>query len=337
MNISLRQLRAFAAINQLGSFTKAAGALHATQPALSAQINELEQTLGVRLFDRSTRSVSITQAGRDLLPVVDKILADVALVLTHARGIVQGNIGRVAVAALPSVSSTTLPQAVAHFRRQFPGITISLKDALAARIVQMIRDDEVDFGLTSPPTGDAQLEFTPLASDRMVAVLPRNHPLANAKRIKLADLLDTPLILMNRDSSVRRIVDAACASLGRIATPAYEPAFMATAIGMVRAGLGATLLPSSAFEITSGGDLVTHPLQERELTRQIGVLRKRARSLSPAAESFVRALRTHARDWFNQSLPVTVTPPNRRRRGEPLSPSRHRGKRGSPANAKRRR
>ena len=75
--------------------------MHATQPALSAQINELEQTLGVRLFDRSTRSVSITQAGRDLLPVVDKILADVALVLTHARGIVQGNIGRVAVAALP--------------------------------------------------------------------------------------------------------------------------------------------------------------------------------------------------------------------------------------------
>jgi DNA-binding transcriptional LysR family regulator len=170
----------------------------------------------------------------------------------------------------------------------------------------------------------------------MVAVLPRNHPLANARRIKLVDLLDTPLILMDRDSSVRRIVDAASASLGRIATPAYEPAFMATAIGMVRAGLGATLLPSSAVEITSGTDLVTHPLAERELTRQIGVLRKRARLLSPAAEAFVRTLRTHALDWFNQSLPLTVSPLIRRQRDEPLSPSRHRRKKGSPASAKRR-
>src|SRR5882672_10342648 len=111
MNISLRQLRAFAAVAQLGSFTRAADALHATQPALSAQINELEDSLGVRLFDRSTRSVTITQAGRDLLPVVAKILDDVARVPTHARDVARKNIGRVVVAALPSVSSTLLPQA----------------------------------------------------------------------------------------------------------------------------------------------------------------------------------------------------------------------------------
>ena len=95
----------------------------------------------------------------------------------------------------------------------------------------------------------------------MVAVLPRHHPLASARRVKLADLLDTPLILMNRDSSVRRIVDTACASLGRMPAPAYEPAYMATAIGMVRAGLGATLLPSSALEIAAAADLVMQTLE----------------------------------------------------------------------------
>ncbi|HEY3179051.1 MAG TPA: LysR family transcriptional regulator [Casimicrobiaceae bacterium] len=301
-NINLRQLRAFMTIGVLGSFTRAADALHTTQPALSAQIRELEAELGLRLFDRNTRSVSPTQAGRDLLPIVEKILADIGVVAAHAQNVVQRNIGRIAIAALPSVSSTLLPQAVVRFRTQFPGVTVALKDSLAEGIVEMIRNDDVDFGVTSSPASDAQLEFTPLASDRMVALLPRDHPLASARRLRLADLLDTPLILMNRDSSVRRIVDAACVSLGRMATPAYEPAFMATAIGMVRAGLGATLLPSSALEIAAAADLVVQKLDAPELTRQIGVLRKRTRSLSPAADSFVGTLRTHAREWFSRHL-----------------------------------
>jgi LysR family transcriptional regulator, carnitine catabolism transcriptional activator len=292
MNISLRQLRTFATIGRLGSYTRAAEALHATQPALSAQINELEGMLGVRLFDRSTRSVAMTQAGRDLLPVVEKILADVGLVLTHARDIAEKNVGRVTVAALPSVSSTLLPHAVAQFRTRHPGVTITLRDALAGRVVEMIRADSVDFGLTSDPGSDPQLEFRSLASDRMVAVLPGKHPLAGAKRIDLRDLLDTPLILMNRESSVRRVVDAACAAIGRIAAPAYEPEFMATAIGMVRAGLGATLLPSSALEIAAASDLVVHPLDDPRLTRQLGILRKRQRAFSPAAEAFVADLET---------------------------------------------
>ena len=301
MNVSLRQLRAFAAIGQLGSFTRAADALHATQPALSAQISELESVLGVRLFDRSTRSVRITQAGRDLLPVVDKILADVGIVMTRAQDVSRMNVGRVVVAALPSVSSTLLPRAVVRFQAQHPGVSFVLKDALAERIVDMIRRDDVDFGLTSAPPVDAQLVFTALASDRMVAVLPRNHPLAEKKRFDLADLLDSPLILMDRDSSVRRVVDQACATLGRIAAPAYEPAFMATAIGMVRAGLGATLLPSSALEISAASDLIVHPLDHPGLTRQLGVLKKRERSLSPAAEAFVAALRARAKEWFTGS------------------------------------
>src|SRR5437763_15752121 len=102
MNVSLRQLRAFAAIGQLGSFTRAADALHATQPALSAQISELESVLGVRLFDRSTRSVRITQAVGDLLPVVYKILGDVGIVITRALYVSLLYVGRVVVAAVPA-------------------------------------------------------------------------------------------------------------------------------------------------------------------------------------------------------------------------------------------
>jgi len=298
MNINLRQLRAFVSIGHLGSFTRAANALHATQPTLSAQISQLEESLGVRLFDRSTRSVTMTQVGRDLLPVVDKVLSDLAAVAVRARDVAQKNTGRVVVAALPSISSTLLPRAIAGFRKTYPGISIGLKDALAERIVDMIRSDEADFGISSSAMNDPQIEFTPLATDRMVLVLPRGHKLAKAAKISLEDLLDVPLIFMNRDSSVRRVLDDAYASAGRPATPSYEAAFMSTAIGMVRAGLGVTLLPSSALEVKTASDLVWRAVNHPKLKRKIGILRKRRQSLSPAAASFVVSLHALCRDWF---------------------------------------
>lgn len=292
MNFNLRQLRAFVSIGRLGSFTKAADALHATQPALSAQIRELEESLGVKLFDRSTRSVTLTQAGEDLLPVVDNVLGDLGSVVARARDVARRNTGRVTVAALPSLSATLMPDVVARMRALHPGIAIVIKDALAERIIGLVRADEADLALTSSPPIDPQLQFTPLLTDRMVAVLPPGHPLANAKTVKLADLLTSPLVLMDRDSSVRRIVDGACASIGRLAEPAYEAAYMSTAIGLVRAGLGATLLPSSASELRATGDLVIRDLDAPRVERELGILKQRRRAYSPAAEAFVGVLGT---------------------------------------------
>ena len=301
MSVSLRQLRAFASVGRLGSFTKAADALHMTQPALSARIRELEEALGVRLFDRSTRSVVVTSTARDLLPVVDQILSEISGVVARARDVASRNVGTVTIAALPSVSSTMLPRAIARFRVRYPGITVTPRDALAERIVDMIRSDQVDFGITSARTGDAQLDFFPLATDHMVAVLARGHPLARAKRLDLSGLLTGPLILMDRDSSVRRIVDNAYAAEGLIATPAFEATYMSTAIGMVRGRLGVTLLPSSALELRGASDVVLRRMPHPLLERKLGILRRRDRSLTPAAEAFVELLRTFAVEWFRAS------------------------------------
>ena len=189
-----------------------------------------------------------------------------------------------------------MPDVVARMRALHPGIAIVIKDALAERILGLIRADEVDLALTSAPPVDPQLSFTPLLNDRMVAVLPHRHPLASAKTVKLADLLASPLVLMDRDSSVRRIVDAACASIGRLAEPAYEAAYMSTAIGLVRAELGATLLPSSAAELRAAGDLVIRDLDAPRIERELGLLKQRRRAYSPAAEAFVGVLNAVARE-----------------------------------------
>ena len=290
MDINLRQLRAFASIGRLGSFTRAAAALHVTQPALSTQIRELEVALGVKLFDRSTRSVSLTRAGEDLLPVVDGVLREIGSVVTRASDVAQRITGRVAVAALPSLAATVMPDVVARMRALHVGIVVVVRDALAERILGLVRAGEVDLALTSKPPIDPQLQFTPATKDRIVAVLPPSHPLAKSKAVRLADLLASPIVLMDRDSSVRRSVDAACASIGRMAEPRFEVAYMWTAIGMVRAGLGATLLPSSAAELRTIGDLVVRDLVTPRIERELGVLKLRRRAYSPAAEALVSVL-----------------------------------------------
>jgi len=298
MNPNPRQLRAFVAISRLGSFTKAAEALHSTQPALSAQINQLESNLGVRLLDRSTRRVTLTHVGRDLLPAVEKAMHDLASLTSRARDIAQMRTGRVSVAALPSISSSFLPEAIAQFSAQFPGVSVSLDDALAERIIELIRLQSVDFGITSSALVDSHMSFLRIGSDQMVAVMPRGHSLARMKRLSLRHMLDLPLIFMNRDSSVRRIVDDACAAQGRLPSPAYEAAYMSTAVGMVRAGLGVTLLPSSALELTAASDLQCVPIADRRLMREIGIVTNEGQSLSPAASAFIALLRKKSASWF---------------------------------------
>ena len=290
MDFTLRQLRAFAAIARLGSFTRAAQALHTTQPALSAQIRSLEGALGVRLFDRDTRSVAPTRAGADLLPVVDLVLGALATAAARAEGAAARNTGRVVVAALPSLAATVLPGVLATLAARHPGIVVAVRDGLAERTLGAVRAGEVDLAFTSAPPQDRELAFAPLFADRMMAVLPPRHPLARAKLLKLADLLATPLVLMDHDSSVRRRVDEASASIGRLATPAYEVAFMATAIGLVRAGLGATLLPSSAAELRDARGLVVRAVDEPRIERPLGLLTQRRRTATPAVDAFVAVL-----------------------------------------------
>lgn len=290
MDFTLRQLKAFSTVARLRSFTRAAEALHATQPGLSAQIRELEESLGVRLFDRSTRSVAPTQAATDLLPVIEQVLGALASVAVRAEDVANRRTGRVVVAALPSLAATLVPGVVSRLRDRHPGIAVAVRDGLAERTLAAVRSGDVDLALTSAPPPDRELAFAPLLADRMMAVMPRAHPLARARSVRLADLLDGPLVLMDRDSSVRKLVDAASASLGRLSEPAYEVAFMSTAIGLVRAGFGATLLPSSAAELRGASDLRVRELVAPRLVRSLGLLTQRQRAPSPAVEAFVAAL-----------------------------------------------
>jgi DNA-binding transcriptional LysR family regulator len=290
MNVNLRHLEAFAAVARLCSFTAAARLLNLSQPALTVQIRQLEETLTVRLLDRNTRSVRLTLAGEELAPVVERLLAEIDSVVSSAKAMSGKTKGSVRVAALPSIAATLLPRIIVGFRRRYPGVSVVVRDAPAERVVSMVHSEQVDLGLGSPDGADPGLRFTPLFKDHMRLVLPVGSPLLRQRSIGLADLTGHPLILPGPDSSVRRLVDTAFRSMGLNVTPAYEASLMSTVAGMVRAGLGAAILPSAALDMGELTGLRSRPLREPMLVREIGVLQKAGRSLSPAAASFLEAV-----------------------------------------------
>ena len=273
MNFTLRELEAFLGVARFGNFTRAARSLHMSQPALTVRIRHLEDALGVRLLDRTTRSVALTQVGREFLPVVERVLGEIDAVAVNARELAGKRRGLVTVAA---------------FKTSHPGITVRLRDAVAQRVVSLVKSGEADFGIGSPTTRDPELRVSNLMDDPVCVAVPPGHPL---ERIYLEDLLESPLILMDREYSVRALIERAFHSIGRTVVPAYEASYVPTALGLVKAGLGiAVVARSAAGEAAELVGLRARPIDHPELVRHIGLIECAGRSLSPAAQQLVGAV-----------------------------------------------
>jgi len=289
-NLNLRHLEAFVAIVTTGNFTRAAQTLHISQPALTVQIRQLEQTLGVRLLDRNTRTVKVTRIGQQLSPVVQRILRDLDGVSHHAHELAAGVRGVVSLAAIPSACAIVLPRIIAGFRKEHIGITVTLKDVTSPRVLTMVKNEDVDLGIGSFTDVDPTIQVTSLFTDQMRVVMPKQFPLAHKRPVRLKDLIGLPLILMDPQTSLRMLVDRAFESIGYFPTPTYEVTYMSSVVGMVRAGLGVALLPSATLEVEELSGLVSRAVNQPGLTRRIVAVHKTGRQLSPAATSFLSAL-----------------------------------------------
>ena len=283
----MRQVRAFVTVAQLKSFTRAATLLHISQPALTVQVNKLEDILAVRLLDRNSRTVEITRVGRELLPVFQRILRELDSVIVDTRALANQRHGVVRIATLPSFAAGPLPALISKFRRAHSGMSFVVKDAIASRVTASVRSEEVDIGITGGDVPDAELEILHRSHDQMLVVFPPQHPFARKRKIKLQDLAEHPLVLMDSETSVRAIVDAAFAAAGLLAIPACEATYMMTAVGMVKAGLGVTVLPASAKEIRAEPTLKSRPIDDPAFKRSVLVIKKRSRTLPPAAQLFL--------------------------------------------------
>lgn len=301
-NISLRQIRTFLAIVETGSFRKASERVHLSQPAVTAHIRQLEEQIGIPLLDRTTRRVRTTPAGERFRFRTERLLAELRDVVDELKDEAELQRGRVAVACVPTIASRFLPDALASFRHQFPGISVSIDDVVAAEIYEMLADAKADIGIGPRPERGADYDFQLLARDPFVAVVPRDHPWTRRRSVSLADLSKVPFLAMSRDSNVRSLLENAFATKSLQVTPRFETRHHYTLGGMVEAGLGVTVLPSMAVSLLSQPLLQTVPVTRPAIYRDVGVIMLKGRKPSPASEAFVGVVKQqlHARQGLRQ-------------------------------------
>jgi len=290
----LKQLCAFLAIARLGNFTRAAYELHISQSALTIQIQQLEKHLRTELFDRNRRNVTLTPHGQELFPRIERLVAEIEDLVTHAREATDPDRGTVTVAALPSVAAGLLPRAIYRLNRDYPRITVRIRDTVAARLTYMIRNGEVDFGVGSPVKRDPELVWEKLMTDRFCAFVAPDYPWTKRNSVKFKDLAGPPLILPVRESSIRMHIEAA-ADKNKISLPAaYEAVYNSTITAMAAQGLGVAILSDLVVRGEDTTRLRRISIEDPPLYRFIGILRRSGRSLSRPAELLIGALREAA-------------------------------------------
>ncbi|MFC0253912.1 LysR family transcriptional regulator [Massilia consociata] len=299
MNPTLRQMRAFVAVARTGNFTLAAQAMHVTQSALSGLIKELEQTLGARLVDRSTRRIFLTDIGTELYPLFSQMIDDLDGALANVAEHTSLKKGVVRVAAPQLMSCTLLPEAIAAYRAQYPDIDVRLGDTGVENVITRVLSGEADFGVgperePAPPLHAQQLFEMPFA-----LVFPKGHELEEQARVTWHDVARYPLISL-QGQFTERLLDDVHASLHGLqrevpVKPANEVTFMTTALAMAAAGLGVTVCLPYAAPLVSLYGLVMRPLEQPVLTRRFFVYTRPGRSLSPATESFIGFLHAFVR------------------------------------------
>lgn len=293
MKVTFRQIRAFLAVAEHGRFNLAADSLGLTQSAVSLLIKDLEEELGVRLFDRHTRKVHLTAVGSDFLPQARKAMEDLDIATRNVQACAELRQGKVTIASSILFSATTIPDLIARFLHQHPGISVELRDLPEEEIRPALIRNEADIALGTMVDDDAEILSTVVSQDRLALTCRADHPLARKKKIEWRALRGENVIVLADQNPLRRMVERTLASVAPEIRPAYTVRFSTTAIGMVAAGLGVTVLPENSGDLASGAKVSTVALVDPVITRDICVMHHKWRSLSPAAEKLVQIILSH--------------------------------------------
>lgn len=302
MNVTLRQLRAFQALARTGSFTLAAEALYITQSALSGLIKELEQSLDVKLVDRSTRRVSLSPIGESLYVQLDPVLHDLDAVLQRVNDPRTQQSGVVRVATTQLLASTLVPDLIAEFQKKHASIQVKLVDTPTDDVMSRVFAGEVELGIGPERYPNSDVTSTPLFDGPFMAVCPPDHAFAKRRSLQWVDLMQYPIVALKGQFTERLAHDLRDANVKASFSPVAEVAYMGTALAMVKAGLGVGLCIPYAASLVDGYGLKLVPIKNPQVRRSFDVFTRKGRSLSPAASSFLEFIgsRIHALPYLGQ-------------------------------------
>lgn len=285
MNVDILGLEAFLAIAEQGRFHKAARQLHITPTALTRRLQHFEGQLGVKLVERTTRSVALTPPGASLLPQARRMLAELTAALVEIRETGMAQRGDVVIACVPTVGVRYLPEIIREYAARHPDNRIRILDHASSGVVDAVLRREAEFGITILGPRHPEIDERPLLADRFVLICREDHPFAARRRLRWRELEPHPLVFVGAGSGNRPLLDAALAAASPRLRSDYEVQRSSTAVGLVAAGVAAAIVPSLAVQPGAHPELRVVPLVDPVVSRQLVLVRRRGGELSPAAQA----------------------------------------------------
>jgi DNA-binding transcriptional LysR family regulator len=296
MNCEMLDLRAFLAVLDLGSFHRAATVLNISQPALSRRIKALEESMGGRLFERSTRRVRPTRAGLNFEPLARRVVDEFDYAISRVCQFGSRDPGQLTISAIPTVAGSFLPSVLEQFRETYPGIRMRILDIPGKEGLETVARGEAEFGINYLGTSHSEFQFTPLLDDYFTVVCRHDHPFARRRSLRWRDLADQPLVISQNNSN-RIMVDQALSKSQISLNWTFEVLHLSTSFGLVASGTAMAILPSLATHLADP-PLAGVRLEDPVVSRTMGIVQLRKRQLSPAAaklrELLIKRAQSHA-------------------------------------------
>lgn len=289
-HVNLKLLQTFLLVAEASSFRVAAEKSFRSPSAVSAQIRQLEEQLGVALFHRTTRNVRLTDEGEQLLECAQRALMEVEAGLRKLQEAADMRRGRVALSCSPTIAETRLARVLAAFEKDYPGIEVSVRELTSAALFDSVRKREVDFGI-GPSIETQEFHFEPVMEDPLFALVPKRFITTAKRSISLATLTNMPLLVLNPATALRNMLEAAMQERHLSFNTRYEFTQAQTLISMATAGLGAAILPKVALPPRVDASTYVLRIINPVLTRQVSVITVRGQKLSPASLRLVQLLK----------------------------------------------
>ena len=307
--VTLRQLRTFKTVADLSSFSAAAQRLKLSQPSISYQVKELEETLGVPLLDRLGKRVRLTEAGNVLYAYARRmleVLDEATVAIEEMRGIKRGTLR---VGASTTVGIYLLPAALGAFKKEHPGLVISLEIGSRARVQEQVLDSELDLAVVGPALKDPELAVIPFLSDELVVVAPSGHPLAGKRGLTLKQLAGEPFVMREQASGSRWSLEKAARKAGAKLVIAMELGSNGAIKHAVESGLGLAVISRYACALEfSTKRLVELDVRGFPIRRDWHIVHLRRRKLPASVTAFIEFLQDTS--WLANGLRGRVRPPS---------------------------
>jgi len=290
INLEIGELQALIAVAEKSSFKAAAESLFISQPALSRRIGKLEADLNSRLLERTTRRVSLTDAGRQFLAHAKAVMEELELAYQGLEARTVARAGVVKIACVPSVANHLLPSVLRAFAADYPLVRVKVIDESAQTVLESVLRNAADFGINFLGSQEPDLEFLPIMVEPYVVIMPAQHPLARQKSVHWDALAAEKLVSVSLSSGNRLLIDNAFAGIEKRPTIHYEINHVTGAINLVAAGLGVAIVPGLALDRALHPGLIGLPLVNPKITRTLGLITRKGDSLHAMARALVNQL-----------------------------------------------